>query len=486
MKACRRVFFSACAVVVISSLFSLRLFADPPAGKNWKLVFHDDFDYPNERLDDAWLSQNGPSGHILCSRWRDNAVVENGSLKLVNKKEKRGGQEYTSASVWTKKMFRYGYFECRYKYSKATFSNNSFWLIQTGNVAEGKKFEIDINEGHYPDEININLHNWSDFWTDENGKKRHGAKGMNFCLSAGMQNKSIALDVPVRASKIRLRTASKPAIINEIRVFPKISGSYPSPDCAEDAIPMNLENYAFGAPISVSVDGKPQEQNASYSKMNDGDPSTSFSAWKPLCVEIDLGGLKDVGCIQIFSGKIRKEVGEYQSFLRDYVLEVFDGNKWSVISSLEYGSDAKVDLSETFRVYALEWNEQDLIYYLDGKEIFRQKNEFCFAPSSVYLSLALGNWCGPIIDESVDGSFMEVDYVKVWQDEDLKTSILSDPKRPDKKAASSSQKSSKPSGSEANAAPEKQQSAADGAANAKKESPAANKPKKRNFFKNFQ
>lgn len=475
--------FNIIIFLTLSGGVSSLLFADPPKGKNWKLVFYDDFNYPNEQLDDAWISQNGASGHILCSRWRENAVVENGNLKLVNKKEKRGGQEYTSGSIWTKKSFRYGYFECRYKYSKATFSNNSFWLIQTGKVSEGKKFEIDINEGHYPDEININLHNWSDFWTDENGKKRHGAKGMNFCLSTGMQNKSIALDVPVRASKIRLSTTSIPAIINEIRVFPKISESYPSPDCNEDALPLDLENYAFGAPLKIFQEGKEVSgNNSGFEKINDGNPKTSYSSWKNLTVEMDLGELKDIGCIQIFSGKLREEIGEYQLFLRDYVLEIFDGKSWTEISSVKYGSDTKVDLSETFHVYALEWDEENLIYYFDGKEIFRQKNEFCFSPSPVYLSLALGKWCGPVIDESVDGSFMEVDYVKVWQDEDLKTSILNDYKKP--------QAAKKPMQKQPDNVQKKIEKVDSPKPDSKNSEAAStsednSKPKKRNFFKNL-
>ena len=143
-----------------------------PEDPKLQLVWSDDFDYPNAQLDAGWNAQNGPSGHILCSRWRENAVVENGILLLKNKKENRGGQEWTSASIWSKKQFQYGYFECRYKYAAATGTNNSFWLMTTGtNPTQGKKFEIDINEGHYHAEVNTNLHNWSDVTTDQYKKQ---------------------------------------------------------------------------------------------------------------------------------------------------------------------------------------------------------------------------------------------------------------------------------------------------------------------------
>jgi beta-glucanase (GH16 family) len=138
----------------------------------WELQWSDEFDYIDAQLDKNWNSQNGPSGHILCSRWRENAVVDNGVLQLVNKKEESGGQSWTSGNIWTKKKFKYGYFECRYKYAASGATNNSFWLMTKGaDPKEGKRFEIDINEGHFPNEVNTNIHNWGDVIAKPNGSK---------------------------------------------------------------------------------------------------------------------------------------------------------------------------------------------------------------------------------------------------------------------------------------------------------------------------
>jgi beta-glucanase (GH16 family) len=146
----------------------------------WQLVWNDEFDYPDSLLDKNWISQNAPSGHILCSRWRENAVVNNGTLKLVNRKESRGGQEWTSGNIWTKEQFQYGYYECRYRYAAAKGTNNSFWLMMKGiQPTEGKFFELDINEGHYPNSVNTNIHNWSDV-TEVNGKKSHPSTSKGF------------------------------------------------------------------------------------------------------------------------------------------------------------------------------------------------------------------------------------------------------------------------------------------------------------------
>ena len=59
--------------------------------------------------------------------------------------------------------FKYGYFECRYKYAAAAGINNSFWIWTRDprwKPEEGRPFEIDINEGHYPSGYTNNVHEW--------------------------------------------------------------------------------------------------------------------------------------------------------------------------------------------------------------------------------------------------------------------------------------------------------------------------------------
>ncbi len=58
----------------------------PGGPSKWNLTWSDEFDYPDQKLDAHWISQNSGSTHILSSRWRENAAVSNGTLKLLNKK----------------------------------------------------------------------------------------------------------------------------------------------------------------------------------------------------------------------------------------------------------------------------------------------------------------------------------------------------------------------------------------------------------------
>ncbi len=155
--------FSIFIHLSVSAVFAQTL---PGGDDKWQIFWNDEFSYPDVILENNWISANDSTqSNILCARIRRNAVVSGGTLKLINKKETVGTKAWTSGSVWTKSMFQYGYFECRYKYAAATGTNNSFWFMSQTTPAVGKKFEIDINEGHYPSDMATNIHNWTDVTT---------------------------------------------------------------------------------------------------------------------------------------------------------------------------------------------------------------------------------------------------------------------------------------------------------------------------------
>ncbi len=49
----------------------------------------------------------------------------------------------------------YGYWEARMRYAGAPGLNNAFWTRPPGKDSD---FEIDFNEGHWPNAVNISLH----------------------------------------------------------------------------------------------------------------------------------------------------------------------------------------------------------------------------------------------------------------------------------------------------------------------------------------
>jgi len=142
-------------------LFSSNAHAEPPKHKKWVLTFQDEFS--GQKLDESkWSVENASPGHIMSSRWADNILVDGGVCRILTKKQKRGSKEWTTGYLWTKHFAqKYGYYEARYKIGTSAGLNNAFWLMTNGKSSDPIHFEIDINEGKYPDIVSTNLHNWS-------------------------------------------------------------------------------------------------------------------------------------------------------------------------------------------------------------------------------------------------------------------------------------------------------------------------------------
>jgi hypothetical protein len=75
---------------------------------------------------------------------------------------------------------------------------------------------------------------------------------------------------------------------------------------------------------------------------------------------------------------------------------------------------ADEDLSADFHVYGALWTADEIVWYLDGAEVRRVKHDYCRAPSPVRLSSAVGRFAGRITD-ALDGTEMEVDWVRVYR-----------------------------------------------------------------------
>lgn len=156
--------------LLAAAVFVTACYGTPPSTSKWTMVFSDEFN--GSALDTSiWTPDNGPTqpspewlSEYLSTRWADNVVVSDGLCHLVIRKQERvKGVPWTAASISTAQFRQqYGYFEARIRYAGASGANNAFWL-DTGTVdaGPGKHFEIDINEGHFPADLNLNFHDWS-------------------------------------------------------------------------------------------------------------------------------------------------------------------------------------------------------------------------------------------------------------------------------------------------------------------------------------
>lgn len=381
---------------------------------DWKLVWQDEFDYPNRKLDQQWESQNGPSRHILCSRWRENVVVKDGILHLINKKEKRGGQEWTSGSIWTKRKFKYGYFECRYRYAEATGTNNSFWLMTRGpEPMVGKRFEIDINEGHYPNEINTNIHNWSDVITSDDGSKTHPSAHKGFAY--GMRpDYSLPLEIPVTTKRLRLTSTSSPHFhIREFRIYAP-HDEYPDAHSeSADRDVKGLVNHARHPKVKITSSGVYSDKT----KPEDAADGTWRTSWISHAegekwLEFKWPQAITVGCIQFINGWQKDGTWTGWGQLSNYKIQAYKGGQWQDIETMN--AKDTIDFGAHYHTYGLLWTEDEIVFYQDRKELRRTKNDFCKSESPIWLSEAIIPWAGTVSDE-IGGTSMKVDWVRYYQ-----------------------------------------------------------------------
>ena len=167
-----------------SLIFSILLFCTPcppaqaqsiitrPIG-DCKLVFNDDF---NGSALDTSLWHYRTDSKLLSTQLPENVTVAGGQLHLNIRKQNARGMQYTGAGVISKKEFRYGYYESRFRTPPAIGWHTSFWVMKysgSGGTDTPTAFqEIDIceNDSKYKTKYGTNLHNWNGVHIETGGK----------------------------------------------------------------------------------------------------------------------------------------------------------------------------------------------------------------------------------------------------------------------------------------------------------------------------
>lgn len=155
------------------SLFSQTIITRPGIG-DCKLVFEDNFN--GNTLDESvWDYRTDV--RFWSKQLPENVKVADGYLYLNVKKQKIGASEYTGAGIITKKGYRYGYYESRFKIPQGQGWHTSFWTMyrtpSTG-VSYSKLYqEIDIceNDSKNKTYYSTNLHNYDPTHTNSGGQR---------------------------------------------------------------------------------------------------------------------------------------------------------------------------------------------------------------------------------------------------------------------------------------------------------------------------
>lgn len=373
----------------------------------WELTWKDEFDYDDSELETNWTSQNGASG-TLCSRWRENAVVKDGVLELQARKETRAGQDWTCGNIWTKETFGFGYYEAKYKYAGASGTNNSFWLFPRDKSINDSELicELDINEGHFPNEVNTNRHHW------QNGSSENSQQPYTEGLSPGYAH---SFENAITTKRIRFSSNNANHFhIREFRIFEENSScKFPSDiqDNNADISVDGLNNLSKNSGITITSSGTLNDTYDVYD-IADGSITTSWVSQKTgeKWLEFEWPSEKDIGHIQFINGW--KSGNNWNALISDYKIEARVNGEWIEIASY----DAKVDYNyaEQYHLYGMNWNADSIKFYFDNKLIKTIPNTLCDKELNIFLSLAILEHAGEVTD-AINGTSMKIDYVKYYE-----------------------------------------------------------------------
>lgn len=376
--------------------------------KDWDLYWNDEFVGGDKEFDARWNAENYASGHIDCGRFRENAVVSDGTLKIVYKHEYRAGKEWTTANVMTKEKFLYGYFEARYKYAPAYATNNSFWIRTDEVESKGSTFEIDINEGKYP---NIVATNYADTQTSKSDAKA-------FIYGSSPIQKIMHETGKVKYRYFKLVSNQGARFhIQEFCAFPALD-SYPDLNKPYDTWTPEQKagDYAYKAKVESSdayagwngntVDRK---VGTTWCSKDEGEKWLIF----------DLGQERTISCFLFLSGSTygASDPSDPSTWVTGLLNEykIYGSNdkvNWTEVVSKE--NTQNIDFSKEYHTFGLEWNEDFFAYYVDRKMVRKIENNWCYSPATIFVSGAVVLWAGEITD-ALDGATMEVDYVRIYK-----------------------------------------------------------------------
>lgn len=154
-------FYLITLTVILQGLACGVLAAGPnlPAAEasGYRLAWADEFDGAALNKE-AWNIRTGE--RFASMNTAKNVEVKNGRLLLHLRKEKAGKLDYTSGGVISKREFKYGCYEARFKCPKGAGWHTSFWLMKNSSGQQGNRQEIDICEADSKEQTSYgaNLH----------------------------------------------------------------------------------------------------------------------------------------------------------------------------------------------------------------------------------------------------------------------------------------------------------------------------------------
>jgi hypothetical protein len=128
-------------------------------------VLEENFTKPSE-LEAQWSLQSDDNPGLKSCRRPENVVIAGNELQLRTLDASTCHAKWSTGSMISKTTQKYGFFEAHIKIGDISGLNNAFWLTTTD------RFEIDIAEVHFPNEVRLTLHN-NNNWDTEKSDAMH-------------------------------------------------------------------------------------------------------------------------------------------------------------------------------------------------------------------------------------------------------------------------------------------------------------------------
>ena len=121
---------------------------ESPPLPGYHLVWSDDFN--GTALDtNQWFYRTGK--RLLSFQRPENVSFTNGLLRLALKKENAGGAHYTAGGVISRRQFKYGYYEARFRCPDAAGWHTAFWTMDytdPGTLPSGADYAQLVEQSH--------------------------------------------------------------------------------------------------------------------------------------------------------------------------------------------------------------------------------------------------------------------------------------------------------------------------------------------------
>lgn len=130
----------------------------------YKLAWSDEFD--GAKLDESKWDYRTDS-KMWSTQKPENISVADGKLRIALKKEEAGGKQYTGGGVISKKTFKYGYYEAKFKTPPGAGWHSSFWMQKhdgsggTNPKAAAQELDVIENDSVKPTSYGVNVHQWN-------------------------------------------------------------------------------------------------------------------------------------------------------------------------------------------------------------------------------------------------------------------------------------------------------------------------------------